>query len=148
MSGHTVRYAKLQNTNRASYVLVNPLTGAIAADLNGCDAPADGVPCQILRSDRAPSLNTFIYWEQTNTKNDSVIIGVTGTENGTSAEALGWNVRSVGSGNLPPSHLTSPSKDGTGSTFSAYADAGCIGGTDGMLRFTRACSDPHSPGDM
>lgn len=36
-SGANVRYAKLQDTGRASYVAVDPKTGAIAAWLNGCE---------------------------------------------------------------------------------------------------------------
>jgi hypothetical protein len=36
VSGHTIKYATLQDTGRASYVAVNPVNGAIAAWLNGC----------------------------------------------------------------------------------------------------------------
>jgi hypothetical protein len=38
-SGQTIRYATLQNTGRASYLALDPNTGAIAAWLNGCDSP-------------------------------------------------------------------------------------------------------------
>lgn len=36
-NGHLVRYARMTHTGRASYVLLDPDTGALAAWLNGCD---------------------------------------------------------------------------------------------------------------
>lgn len=43
-SGACVRWAVLQDTGRASYVAVDPGTGAIAAWLNGCDSLGDSAP--------------------------------------------------------------------------------------------------------
>ena len=120
----------MQPTNRASYLAVDPSTGAIAAWLKTCQNADSNPPCAAPLDPSGGG--TFYYWESSNgstTLQTTVTYGITAESN--------WNTNYVQNQKAPNTFNASPLKDGASNGF--LVDGGGECAQAGQMRFAKTC---------
>ena len=135
LSGRNIRYGRLQSTNRAAYIDIEPNTGAVAAWLNQCNSQDPSSPCPAPLDDSGNG--EFIYWESPGGSGGR--LGTTFTYGIT--KRSDWNVDYVGKQGQPNQIGTSPSANGTAPNFSLDGGGECA--QSGRMHFTKTCG-PNS----